>query len=76
MFHEGFIQCTELGWEAWTDRVFYEFDDGLVRSLSEIWGVRPPSTFAAIAALIRFADRRPLRQFLRVTGPWAEQVVL
>jgi hypothetical protein len=66
----------ELGWEAWTDRVFYEFDGGMVRPLSEIWGVRPPSIFAAIAALIRFADRKPLRQFLRVTGPWAEQVVL
>ena len=66
----------ELGWQTWTDRVFYQFNDGVVRSLLEIWGVRPPSTFAAIAAMIRFADGRPLRQFLGVTGPWAEQVVL
>ena len=27
-----------LGWSRWSDRVFYQGDDGIVRSLSTLWG--------------------------------------
>lgn len=37
-YHEGHGR----GWRTWSDRVFYQCDDGVVRSMSELWGARSP----------------------------------
>jgi len=44
------------GWTRWDDRIFYLCDDGLARSLREIWKGRPPEpvwTFTALARTLQ-----------------------
>jgi hypothetical protein len=65
-----------LGWREWPDRVFYTLDDGKVKSLSQIWGSRPPVPIAAFTCCMRLAGRAPLRQALRTAAWRAEQVAL
>jgi hypothetical protein len=65
-----------LGWREWPDRVFYTLDDGEVKSLSRIWGARPPVPVAAFTGCLRLARRAPLRQALRSAALRTEQVVL
>jgi hypothetical protein len=65
-----------LGWREWPDRVFYILDDGKVRSLSQIWGARPPAPVAALSGCLRLAGQAPVRHALR-TAVWRpEQLVL
>ena len=65
-----------LGWREWPDRVFYTLDDGNVKSLSQIWGAKPPVPVAAFSGCLRLASRAPWRQALRTAAWRAEQVVL
>ena len=42
-----------LGWRRWSDRFFYRFDDGAVRSLSELWtSGREPAVVRNFAGLM------------------------
>jgi hypothetical protein len=54
-----------LAWRLWTDRVFYQSEDGTAHSLSELWGTRGPGVVNHFVGLVHFADRRELRPFLR-----------
>ncbi len=65
-----------LGWRQWPDRVFYTLDEGEVKSLSQIWGARPPVPVAAFTGCLRLARRAPLRQALRSATLRGEQVAL
>jgi hypothetical protein len=53
------------GWKQWSDRVFYRFDDGRVRSLTELFTAGTPAPVAAFLALARFASAPPFRRLLR-----------
>jgi hypothetical protein len=48
-----------MGWRRWSDRVFYACDDGVVRSLSELWGNGGPM---AVQTFVRGVQilRQPL----------------
>lgn len=53
------------GWRDWSDRVFFEHDNGRVESLTQIWGERPPQAVAIFASFMRFAGQQPVRRALR-----------
>jgi len=65
----GTYQNHGLGWREWTDRVFYQSDDGKTKSLSQMWGAQPPAAVAALTACMRLAGQAPVRQALR-TAAW------
>ncbi|HKE25811.1 MAG TPA: hypothetical protein VKB88_25810 [Bryobacteraceae bacterium] len=54
------------GRERWTDRIFYRGDDGVARSLNEIWNGREPRFLGAAAAAVHFLGGAQLRPALRL----------
>jgi hypothetical protein len=48
-----------MGWRRWSDRVFYTCEDGVVRSMSEVWGNHGPM---AVQTFVRGVQilRQPL----------------
>ncbi len=64
------------GRERWTDRIFYRCDDGVVRTLAELWRERTPWVMTTpLSALIGFLQllvaprlRPTIRHFLAVRG--------
>jgi len=54
-----------LGWKGWGDRVFYRTDDGVARSLNELWGGNYPRVVSRFVSLMRFAKHRRVRSALR-----------
>jgi hypothetical protein len=65
-----------LGWREWPDRVFYTLENGTVKSLSQIWGDRPPVSAGVFTSFMHMAGRAPWRQALRTAAWRPEQVVL
>jgi len=53
------------GREHWTDRVFYRNEDGLVRSVAQIWGGQVPWVIRPATAMLEFFTRPSLRVALR-----------
>jgi hypothetical protein len=53
------------GWRHWTDRVFYACDDGVVRSLRELWGRREPMAVQAFVRGVHILHTPPLRGVFR-----------
>lgn len=53
------------GWTQWSDRVFFTLDNGVISSLTEIWGDSPPATVGIFASFMRFAGRPRVRLALR-----------
>lgn len=51
--------------EHWTDRVFYRGEDGVARSVSEIWKGRLPLVIRPVTAMLRVFSRPSLRVALR-----------
>ena len=50
------------GWTRWSDRVFYLCDDGVARSLSELWATKIPTVvnqFVALSGLVGMVICRP-----------------
>ncbi len=50
------------GWTRWSDRVFYLCDDGVERSLSELWATKIPAVvnqFVALMSLVGMVFCRP-----------------
>jgi hypothetical protein len=58
-----------LGWSAWNDRIFYELEDGRIRSLRELWGEESPLWIRCFLAAADLAASAPLRSALRVAFP-------
>ena len=54
------------GRELWMDRLFYRGDDGIARSLTELWRGKAPWMPAAAAALVQASAGMPLGSALRL----------
>jgi hypothetical protein len=65
-----------LGWKRWNDRVFYQCDDGVIRSLAELWGERPPAAVGIFVGVLQFASTPRLKQALRFAFSAREEVAL
>lgn len=64
------------GWKLWSDRVFYRCDDGRVRSLTELFGSKPPVPVGVFLGMVRLASRPPVRRLLREAFSTGEGVGL
>jgi hypothetical protein len=54
-----------LGWVHWSNRVFYLNQFGVTRSLSEIWGDRPPAVVHRFVGLMQLFGHARVRSALR-----------
>jgi hypothetical protein len=64
------------GWKRWSDRVFYQMEDGRVQSLTEWFGDRPPLAVVAFVGTLEFASLPHVRRWLRPGSLGREEVVL
>jgi len=64
-----------LGWTHWDERVFYLCEDGLARSLREIWKGRPPGPVRSFVALARRLHGSWVQRSLRAAVPGARDLV-
>jgi hypothetical protein len=59
----------EAGRERWTDRIFYRGDDGLARSLTELWRERTPwvmtAPLSALTGCLQFVTAPGMRGAMR-----------
>jgi len=65
-----------LGWREWPDRVFYQMEGEVAKSLSQIWGSDRPFPAGVLSGCLRFAGQTPLRQALRAVTGRAHSVAL
>ena len=54
-----------LGWTRWSDRVFYLTDEGVDKSLNELWGKKFPSVVNQFVSLMSLARHTHVRRVLR-----------
>jgi hypothetical protein len=54
-----------LGWKRWNDRIFYETEDGAVKSLAKLWGADVPYATRAFVGLINLMAHEPVRKAVR-----------
>lgn len=64
------------GWTLWSDRVFYLWHDGQVRSLTELFGDRTPGAVRVFVGAMKFASTPRIRRALRGAFAGAEEVTL
>jgi hypothetical protein len=64
------------GWLRWSDRVFYLCHDGQTRSLTQLFGERPPAAVALFVGAMQFASLPRVRRFLRGAFATPEEVTL
>ena len=64
------------GWRLWSDRVFYQSDDGHVRSLTDLFGVRTPATVSFFLGLVQLASLPRVRRLLHHAFSTGEGMVL
>jgi hypothetical protein len=64
------------GWRLWSDRVFYRCDDGVIRSLTDLFGSKPPVPVAAFVGALQFASTPWIRKLLRGASQGGEEVTL
>jgi hypothetical protein len=64
------------GWRLWSDRVFYLWHDGEVRSLTESFGDRTPAAVRLFVGAMQFAAAPRMRRFLRGAFANPEEVTL
>lgn len=65
-----------LGWERWSDRIFYLCDDGYERSLNDLWGRKAPGVVNYFVGLMSLVQEGWLRSALRVALPRKEEPAL
>jgi hypothetical protein len=53
------------GWTLWSDRVFFELQDGTVRSLTEWFGERGPVVITSFVRAMQCVKKKPMCSFLR-----------
>jgi hypothetical protein len=53
------------GRERWQDRIFYRGEDGVARTLAQVWEGRGPRALNAVANIVRFAAGAGFRPALR-----------
>jgi len=64
------------GWALWSDRVFYLWHDGQVRSLTQLFGDRTPGAVRLFVGTMQFAAAPRIRRALREAFAGAEEVTL
>lgn len=64
-----------LGWTRWSDRVFYSREDGTVRSLTALFGDRPPLLVRHFVMLAQLAGHRRMREALRLAVARKQEVL-
>ncbi len=64
------------GWQRWSDRVFYECDDGIVRSLTTLFANRVPRSVQFFVRAIDVIRRYSMRQTFRLAFPKRQELVL
>lgn len=57
-----------MGWRRWSDRVFYQFAGGAVRSFTDIWGVQGPLLVRYLVELIGLLGHSHIRGVLRASS--------
>jgi hypothetical protein len=57
--------AAEEGWRHWSDRFFYRCQDGLCRSVAEVWKSPRPPVLNQVLAMLRVAEWQPFRPALR-----------
>ena len=55
-----------MGWTRWHDRVFYQTDNGDVKSLAQLWGGQFPSVVNQFLGLMNLVKSRRVRSALRM----------
>lgn len=64
------------GWVLWSDRVFYPCQDGETRSLTQLFGERPPAAVALFVGAMKFASEPRVSRLLRGAFASPEEVTL
>jgi hypothetical protein len=64
------------GWKLWSDRVFYEGDDGEVRALTELFRAGNPAPVAMFLGALQLAAAPHVRHMLRKAFATGEGVAL
>jgi hypothetical protein len=64
------------GWKRWSDRVFFEGEDGVIRSLTEVFGNRAPAPIALLIAAVELSRHRRLLNTFRFAFPKEQDVTL
>lgn len=64
------------GWRHWSDRVFYHCDDGIVRSLTELFPNRLPSAVQLFVNSIAFSRYHGFRRAFRFAFPTQHEFAL
>lgn len=65
-----------LGWARWSDRAFYACDDGVVRSLTELFGTRVPLPVSFFVGAVRLASTPRMQWILNGAFQPGEEVIL
>lgn len=65
----GYLEAHAHGWRHWSERVFYQFEDGGVRSVREVFGGTVPETLNAPFRLLGLARLRTFDRALRWAAP-------
>jgi hypothetical protein len=63
-----------LSWTKWSDRVFYLTDEGVEKSLNELWGKNFPSVVNRFVSLMSFARHSHIQWALRFALTRASEV--
>jgi hypothetical protein len=63
-----------LGWHSWNDRIFYQYRDGRIVSMRELWGDAPPLIIRAFLAGVDLMSHARLRSTLRAALPPSEEL--
>jgi hypothetical protein len=65
-----------LGWEKWSDRIFYLCDDGQERSLNTLFADKVPAVIDHFISLMSLVEAGWLRSALRFALPRKEEPAL
>jgi hypothetical protein len=65
-----------LGWTRWSDRSFYLTDEGIEKSLGELWGDRVPGVVTQFVRCMGVIRHRRVRSALRVALSEKQEVAL
>jgi len=64
------------GWRRWSDRVFYHCDDGVIRSLTSLFGRRVPCAVQVFVQAVHLIRHHSMRQTFRFAFPRRQELAL
>lgn len=63
-----------LGWRMWSDRVFYQRPDGVVRSLRQLWGAGEPWVIRAFTRRVGLMRNKQVHRVVKRVWGTAQAV--